>query len=50
MIKPSLLSSEEINFLNDYHEKCREEVGELLRELGKQDAINWLMKETEPIG
>jgi len=50
MIDPKLLTAEEIQYLNDYHELCRENVGSLLRELGEQEGLNWLMRETEPIG
>ncbi|XP_028403265.1 xaa-Pro aminopeptidase 1-like isoform X1 [Dendronephthya gigantea] len=50
MLVPAMLSPEEINWLNDYHEMCREKVGEMLREHGKMVAYRWLMKETEPLG
>jgi hypothetical protein len=40
----------QINWLNDYHEICREKVGELLHEQGKMAAYRWLVKETEPLG
>ncbi|CAB3987481.1 Hypothetical predicted protein [Paramuricea clavata] len=50
MLMPSMLSPEEVNWLNDYHEMCREKVGEMLHEQGKTAAYRWLMKETEPLG
>lgn len=50
MLVPSMLTAEEINWLNDYHEMCRELVGEALRERGKMSAFRWLLKETEPLG
>lgn len=50
MIMAELLSSEEIDYLNEYHMECREKVGEVLRTMGKKEALNWLMRETEPLG
>ena len=38
------------DFQNEYNEECRDKVGSLLRELGHKDALQWLLKETEPIG
>ena len=40
----------QVNWLNDYHEMCREKVGDLLHEQGKVAAYRWLIKETEPLG
>ena len=50
MILPDLLSKEEVDYLNAYHELCRDRVGPLLREMGHIDGLNWLIRETEPIG
>ncbi|KAK7063294.1 Xaa-Pro aminopeptidase 1 [Halocaridina rubra] len=50
MIDPSMLTEKEINWLNSYHMECREKVGELLLRQGHQEAYNWLVKETQPIG
>lgn len=50
MLVPSLLTRKEIIYINDYHCKCREKVGPLLKEIGEQDGLAWLMRETEPIG
>jgi len=50
MIVPSLLTQDEINYINNYHQKCRDMVGPLLRSMGKKDGLNWLIKETSPIG
>ena len=50
MILPDLLSKEEVDYLNAYHELCRDRVGPLLREMGHSDGLNWLIRETEPIG
>ena len=50
MIDPKLLSQDEINYINQYHQKCLDLVGPLLREMGKKDALNWLIKESKPMG
>ena len=50
MIVPSLLTQDEINYINNYHQRCRDMVGPLLRSMGKKDGLNWLIKETSPIG
>jgi len=50
MIDPRLLTRKELDYLNEYHDLCREKVGALLREMNQHEALNWLMKETEPIG
>lgn len=50
MIDPKLLNQKEIDYINKYHEKCRDMVGPLLREMGHKDGLNWLIKETNPIG
>ncbi len=50
MIEPSLLTREEIVFLNNYHQKCLDDVGPLLREMGFKDGLKWLINETKPVG
>ena len=50
MIDPSLLTAEEVDYLNNYHDRCRQEVGPLLREMNLTDGLSWLIKETEPLG
>jgi hypothetical protein len=30
--------------------QCRDKVAPLLQEMGKKEALNWLMRETEPVG
>ena len=47
---PGFVYFYQINWLNDYHEMCREQVGDLLHEQGKMAAYRWLLKETEPLG
>ena len=50
MIAPKMLTKEEIDYVNQYHEKCRDMVGPLLKQMGKKDGLRWLMQETKPIG
>ena len=50
LILPNLLSKEEVDYLNGYHELCRDRVGPLLREMNHTDGLNWLIRETEPVG
>jgi len=50
LIDPKLLSPDEINYINMYHQKCRDSVGPLLRDMGKSDGLKWLIRETNPIG
>ena len=50
MIEPSLLTQKEIHYINQYHQKCRDIVGPLLKRMGKTEGYNWLIKETTPIG
>ena len=50
MIQPNLLTEKEINYINQYHQKCRDMVGPLLLSMGKTDGYNWLVKETTPMG
>lgn len=49
MIIVSLMSTEEIEWLNNYHATCLEVVGKYLQEKGKTDVMQWLCKETQPI-
>ena len=50
MIEPKFLTEAEINYINQYHQKCKDMVGPLLRSMGKKDGLNWLIRETSPIG
>nr|CAD7463726.1 unnamed protein product [Timema tahoe] len=50
MLVTSLLTEKEVDYLNSYHRECREVVGTKLKELGHQEAWEWLYRETEPIG
>ncbi|XP_040577556.1 LOW QUALITY PROTEIN: xaa-Pro aminopeptidase 1 [Lepeophtheirus salmonis] len=50
LIEPTMLSSDEVAYIDDYHTLCKDRVGPLLRELGLKEALNWLIRETEPLG
>jgi len=50
LIDPTLLTRQELDWLNAYHETCRDKVGALLKQHGKKDALDYLFKETQPIG
>lgn len=50
LLLPSMLTSEEVEWLNWYHGLCAEKVGSALREQGRTSALNWLLKETVPLG
>lgn len=49
MMKVDMLTDFEINYINNYHAKCRDVLGKLLEEQGHLQAKEWLWKETEPI-
>ena len=44
------MTADEVDYLNNYHELCREQVGPLLRELSLNEGLSWLIRETEPLG
>lgn len=50
MICPELMTRQELDWLNTYHQTCRDRVGPLLQELGWTEAYEWLYRETQPIG
>ncbi|PSN40454.1 Xaa-Pro aminopeptidase 1 [Blattella germanica] len=50
MLVPEMLTDKEIRHLNEYHSRCRETVGPLLKKMGHHEAYEWLCRETEPIG
>ncbi|XP_033098855.1 xaa-Pro aminopeptidase 1-like [Anneissia japonica] len=50
MIDASLLNAKEVDWLNNYHMRCRKIVGDELLKQGRNDAWQWLMKETTPLG
>ncbi|GFO35709.1 Xaa-pro aminopeptidase 1 [Plakobranchus ocellatus] len=50
MIDASMLTEKEVNWLNNYHAKVRELVGQELLKQGKKNVYQWLLRQTEPIG
>ncbi|RUS71962.1 hypothetical protein EGW08_020275 [Elysia chlorotica] len=50
MIDASLLTENEIKWLNNYHSKVRDIVGEELLKQDKKSVYQWLLQETEPLG
>lgn len=49
LINIDLLTDQEIEILNKYHQQCRDILGPVLEKQGQIQAINWLWKETIPI-
>jgi len=37
------------NWVNEYHRRCREVVGAELEKQGRMEALEWLIRETQPI-
>ena len=48
-VEKSLLSEEELKWLNDYHTKCLHLVGEELKKANKLDVYKWLVEQTKPL-
>ena len=49
LIDVSLLSADEIQWINDYHARCVSVVGDELKRQNKADIYNWLIEQTKPI-
>uniref|UniRef100_A0A4W4F960 Xaa-Pro aminopeptidase 1 n=1 Tax=Electrophorus electricus TaxID=8005 RepID=A0A4W4F960_ELEEL len=49
MIRSELLTQKERDWLNDYHRKCQEIIGAELERQGRKEALDWLIRETQPI-
>ncbi|NWQ74600.1 XPP1 aminopeptidase, partial [Columbina picui] len=49
MIDVNLLTQKECDWVNNYHEKCREVIGAELERQGRHEALQWLIRETEPL-
>jgi Xaa-Pro aminopeptidase len=47
-IDVSLLSIDELNWLNEYHAKCASIIGDQLKKLNKINIYNWLIEQTKP--
>jgi len=50
MMIPEMLTKEEVAYIDEYHSQCRDKVSPLLLRMNKKEALNWLMKETLPLG
>ena len=48
-VEKSLLSDEELKWLNDYHAKCCSLVGDELKKQGKLHVYEWLIQQTKPL-
>ncbi|XP_070568027.1 xaa-Pro aminopeptidase 1-like isoform X2 [Ptychodera flava] len=48
LIKYEMMSLDQLNWLNDYHQKVREKVGPRLSQKN-QDAYDWMIRQTEPV-
>lgn len=44
-----LLCVPQRDWVNEYHRKCREVVGAELERQGRKEALEWLIRETEPV-
>lgn len=49
LINLDIMTSTEIDWLNKYHKDCREKVGKMLKDQGKQDVYDWLVEITKPV-
>nr|XP_012774901.1 xaa-Pro aminopeptidase 1 isoform X2 [Maylandia zebra] len=49
MMNTELLTQKERDWVNEYHRKCREVVGAELERQGRQEALEWLIRETQLI-
>ena len=49
LIDKSLLTSDELDWINEYHEKCLSLVGEQLKSAGKAQVYEWLVEQTKPL-
>ncbi|XP_072335641.1 xaa-Pro aminopeptidase 1 isoform X1 [Scyliorhinus torazame] len=49
MINVELLTRKERDWINLYHQSCREVIGVELEKQGRLQALQWLIKETQPI-
>uniref|UniRef100_A0A8C9T7T5 Xaa-Pro aminopeptidase 1 n=1 Tax=Scleropages formosus TaxID=113540 RepID=A0A8C9T7T5_SCLFO len=49
MINTEMLTQKERDWLNEYHRQCRDIVGAELERQGRKEALDWLIRETQPI-
>ncbi|XP_067858197.1 xaa-Pro aminopeptidase 1 isoform X1 [Heptranchias perlo] len=50
MINVELLTQKERDWVNLYHRSCREVIGAELEKQGRLETLQWLIKETQPVG
>jgi len=50
LILAELMTQQELDWLNTYHQTCRDRVGPLLKAAGRVEALEWLYRETQPMG
>ncbi|XP_043911881.1 xaa-Pro aminopeptidase 1 [Protopterus annectens] len=49
MINLDMLTQQELDWLNNYHRKCRDVIGAELEHQGRQEALQWLLRETQTV-
>ncbi|XP_075071823.1 xaa-Pro aminopeptidase 1 isoform X2 [Mixophyes fleayi] len=49
MMNVELMTQKEVDWVNEYHRTCRDITGAELKKQGRHDALQWLIKETQPI-
>lgn len=49
LIVPNMLTDFELDYVNKYHQQCRDIIGAMLEAQGHVEAKKWLWRETEPI-
>uniref|UniRef100_A0A674CD27 Xaa-Pro aminopeptidase 1 n=1 Tax=Salmo trutta TaxID=8032 RepID=A0A674CD27_SALTR len=49
MVNTDLLTQKERDWVNEYHRQCRETIGAELDRQGRKEALDWLIRETQPI-
>uniref|UniRef100_A0A665WQF7 Xaa-Pro aminopeptidase 1 n=1 Tax=Echeneis naucrates TaxID=173247 RepID=A0A665WQF7_ECHNA len=49
MMNTEQLTQKERDWVNEYHRKCQEVVGAELERQGRKEALEWLVRETQPI-
>ena len=49
LLKADLLSRNDIKYINEYHKRCMEEVGPILKEMKWDLGYKWLVKHTTPM-
>uniref|UniRef100_A0A8C7TFF2 Xaa-Pro aminopeptidase 1 n=1 Tax=Oncorhynchus mykiss TaxID=8022 RepID=A0A8C7TFF2_ONCMY len=49
MVNTDLLTQKERDWVNEYHRQCRETIGAELERQGRKEAMDWLIRETQPI-